>query len=130
MDRAALERHCDGWLAAWHGSDPTRLLAYYADECRYMDPAKPEGLVGKESLARYLRRLMGAFPDMDWRRDELWPVEGGYVVAYTARVRVNGQPLRFRGMDLVLLDAHGLIVRNDVYFDRAPWLAAMAAQSS
>lgn len=125
VDRAALEAYCDAWIAAWNGSDPTRLLAYYADACVYADPAKPDGLQGKDALARYFRRLMAAFPDMDWRRRDLWPLEGGFVVQYVASVTVNGQRVTFPGMDLVLLD-EGKIVRNDVFFDRTAWSAAQA----
>lgn len=119
-----MEDHCDRWLAAWRGADAGPLLAFYADACAYRDPAKPEGLVGKEALSRYLRKLMRAYPDMDWRREELWAIDGGYVVRYRARVTVGGAPIEFPGMDLVLLDAQGRIARNDVYFDRAAWLEA------
>lgn len=124
-----MEAHCDRWLAAWDGDRPDGLLAFYADACSYSDPAKPQGLQGKEALARYLRKLCAAYPKMDWRRDELWLLEGapGYVVQYTARIGVGDQTVTERGMDLVVLDAEGRIVRNDVYFDRAAWLAAAGA---
>lgn len=122
--------HCDAWLAAWNGNQPEALLAYYADACTYSDPAKPRGLQGKEDLARYLRKLCAAYPHMDWRRETLWPLESarGYVVQYTATIGVGERAVVERGMDLVLLDAEGLIVRNDVYFDRVAWLEAAAAR--
>lgn len=127
-DRAALEAHCDAWLASWNGNRPTELLSFYAEACVYSDPAKPQGVQGKEALARYLRKLCAAYPEMDWRREALWPLAGehGYVVQYTAHIGVGPRTVIERGMDLVLLDAHGLITRNDVYFDRVEWLAAAA----
>jgi hypothetical protein len=121
-----LERFCDEWLAAWTGTDAERLAAYYAEDCRYDDPGKPEGIRGREALARYLRKLLAANPGLVWTRRALYPVPGGFAVTYDARIPLpTGGAIVERGMDLVLLDARGKIVRNEVYFDMTRWRDAL-----
>ena len=120
-----LAKFCDDWLAAWTGGAPERLLAFYAEDASYADPAKPQGIQGREALARYFGRLLPANPGMVWTRRELWPLQGdGFAVTWTARIPVGGRVVEERGCDLVWL-RDGLIVRNEVYFDRAAWLDAL-----
>lgn len=125
--RAELEVYCDEWFRAWTGGDPDRLLEHYAEDAVYEDPARPQGIRGHGELRRYFARLLPANPDMVWTRRELRPVEGGFVVSWTARIPVGGETLVERGMDLVLL-RDGRIARNEVYFDRAAWLSKLAGR--
>ena len=122
---SALEGFCDEWLAAWTGGDPQRLLAHYAEDAEYADPAKPQGIRGRDALLRYFGKLLPANPDMVWTRRELFPLEGGFAVTWTARIPVGGRVVEERGCDLVWL-REGRIVRNEVYFDRAAWLDALS----
>lgn len=127
-DRASLERLCDGWFAAWRGNDPERLLGHYAEDCSYVDPARPAGLRGHAQLRPYFVKLLGANPEWVWTRRELRPLAGedGFVVLYEATIPIPGQDtLVERGMDLVLLDEEGRIVRNEVFFDLSRWLARL-----
>jgi SnoaL-like domain len=126
-----LERFCDAWFAAWTGTDADRLAAYYAEDCFYSDPGKPEGIRGRDALSRYLRRLLAANPKLVWTRRALYPVPGGFAVTYDASIPLpTGETIVERGMDLVLLDAQGKIVRNEVYFDMARWRAALTARAA
>lgn len=127
MDKAAMERLCDAWFEAWTGNEPERLLSFYAEDCRYVDPARPHGLRGHAELRPYFVKLLGLNPHWVWKRRELHPLahERGFVVLYEATIPIGGETLVERGMDLVLLDAAGKIARNEVFFDRARWLAML-----
>jgi len=116
---------CDEWLAAWTGGDVERLAAFYADGCFYSDPTKPKGIRGREELRRYLAKWLPEYAEMVWTREALYPVKRGFCVTWTARIPVRGTWLTERGMDLVLLDAAGKIVRNEVYFDMTAWREAL-----
>lgn len=123
-----MERLCDAWFAAWTGNEPERLLAHYAEDCRYVDPARPAGLRGHAQLRPYFVKLLAANPDWTWTRRELHPLDGqpGFAVLYEATIPIPGEEtLVERGMDLVLLDATGRIARNDVFFDLSRWLARL-----
>lgn len=124
MAREALERFCDEWFAAWTGGDAARLASYYTDDAFYADPARPQGLRGREALQRYFGRLLPANPDMVWRRETLHPIEDGFVVTWRATIPLPGGPLVERGCDIVLL-RDGRIAHNEVYFDLARWNAAL-----
>lgn len=128
MDDAAMERLCDEWFAAWTGNEPERLLAFYAEDCVYVDPARPQGLRGHAELRPYFVKLLGRNPDWVWKRRELHPLAdgAGFVALYEATIPIPGQEtLVERGMDLVTLDVHGKIARNEVFFDLSRWLARM-----
>lgn len=123
--RVDLEAFCDAWFDAWRGNEPEKLAAYYAEDCYYVDPARPQGIVGRDELLRYFRKLLAANPDWAWKRERLDPIHQGFTVTYWAHVPVpTGETLRIKGMDLVLL-RDGKIAVNEVHFDTAAWLAAL-----
>lgn len=122
VEKAELEAFCDAWFEAWSGDRPDLLASFYAEDCRYVDPARPQGIQGREDLRRYFARLLAANPAWTWRRERLDPVDGGFTVTYRAAIPLpHGETLDLKGMDLVLLRG-GEIVLNEVHFDMALWL--------
>lgn len=115
---------CARWLPLWTGNRPEDLIEVYAGDVFYRDPAKQEGITGKAALLAYFRKLLAAFPDWVWTADDVWPVEGGFVLRWRAKIPVGKKIVQETGMDLVLVKG-GLVTRNEVYFDRAALLAAM-----
>lgn len=113
---------CARWLPLWTGNRPEALAALYADDAFYRDPARPDGLRGREALLAYLRKLLARNPEWRWEAAETFGVEGGFVLRWRATIPVGGRMVTEEGMDLVLV-RDGLIVRNEVYFDRAALLA-------
>lgn len=122
-----MEAFADRWLEAWTGNRPQELLAFYAPGATYTDPAKAQGIDTRIGLAEYFTKLLARYPDWKWTRDELHPLDGheGFVLQHTATIPLVGETIVERCMDLVLLDENGLIKRNDVYFDRARWMALL-----
>ena len=115
---------CERWLPLWTGNRPEELAAIYADDVFYRDPAKPGGIRGKAALLAYLRKLLAVFPDWVWTADEVWPVDGGFVLRWKARIPVGEEVIEETGMDFVLVE-DGRVTRNEVYFDRSALLLAM-----
>ncbi|MBI4703039.1 MAG: nuclear transport factor 2 family protein [Deltaproteobacteria bacterium] len=125
MDRAEALALCSRWLPLWTGNRPDELVAIYAPDVFYRDPARPEGIRGKPALRAYLGRLLAAFPDWVWSAQDVFPIEGGFVLRWQARIPVGAALVEETGLDLVLVQG-GLVVHNEVYFDRSALLAAMA----
>jgi hypothetical protein len=122
VDKATLEAFCDAWFDAWSGDRPDLLASFYAEDCRYVDPARPRGIQGRAELRRYFGRLLAANPAWSWRRERLDPVDGGFSVTYHARILLpDDETLDLKGMDLVLLRGREITV-NEVHFDMAAWL--------
>lgn len=121
MDQSAF---CDAWLAAWTGNRPEELLGYYTADVYYSDPAHPDGLKGHGQLAPYLRKLLSRNPDWRWEAVELMDTEKGFTLKWRATIPVRDTHLTLYGLDIVEM-AGGKISRNEVYFDRMPWVERM-----
>lgn len=117
------------WLPAWTGNDPERLVSFYADDAVYVDPAVPSGLVGKEALLAYFIKLLARYPDWEWSNLRAVPLENGFLNFWHARIPVAGGEVECEGVCTVQL-RDGLILRNEVFFDRTPLLAAERAVRS
>jgi hypothetical protein len=115
---------CARWLPLWTGNHPDELAAVYSEDVFYRDAAKPDGIQGKPALLAYFRKLLATFPAWVWTVDDVWPVEGGFVLRWKAKIPVGGMVVQEDGMDLVLV-RDGLVTRNEVYFDRTALLVAM-----
>ena len=114
------------WLPAWTGNDPKRLAAFYADDAFYSDPAVPDGVQGREALTKYFAALLARFPDWVWTNTKAVPLEGGFLNFWHATVPLEGElTVECDGVCTVQL-RDGEIVRNEVFFDRSPLLAAIA----
>jgi len=127
MDEREAWELCERWLPLWTGNRPERLIEVYAEDAFYRDPARPEGLRGREALLKYFRKLLAANPAWVWTADAVFPIAGGFALRWKARIPVRAVVVEETGLDLVLVEG-GLVTRNEVYFDRATLLAALADQ--
>jgi hypothetical protein len=116
------------WLPAWTGNDPERLASFYAEDCFYSDPAVPGGVQGREALISYFGALLARFPDWVWTNTKVVPLEHGFLNHWHARVPVGVATLELDGVCTVQL-REGLIVRNEVYFDRSELLALLTREA-
>lgn len=117
----------DEWLASWTGNQPEKLMAYYAEDAYYQDPARPQGLRGHGEMLPYFRKLLAVNPNWVWKAVELIPTSKGFTLKWKATIPVGERSVEEYGLDIVEIE-NDLITRNEVYFDRANLMAA--AQSS
>ncbi|MFX1565676.1 MAG: nuclear transport factor 2 family protein [Promethearchaeota archaeon] len=123
-EEAYILEFCRRWLPAWTGNQPDTLLNFYADKAFYADPAHPEGLKGKDLLRGYFTKLLAANPNWVWEPVEVYPTPRGFTLKWRAIIPVGKKKIVEQGMDIVELE-DGKISRNEVYFDRTRWLAAL-----
>ncbi len=124
MNKQQVLTFCQGWLKSWTGNKPEELITFYTEDAFYRDPAKPKGLRGRTELLTYFRSLLRHNPSWVWEADEIFPIEGGFVLRWRASIPAGRIVIRETGMDIVLVEK-GLITRNEVYFDRSSLLAEM-----
>ena len=117
---------CDGWLDAWTGNDPERLLAFYADDAVYQDPAARGVLRGRAQFGPWITGLLAANPEWTWTREQLMPTDKGFTLKWRAVIPVGAGVVEEYGLDIVEVKA-GRIVRNEVFFDRTALLRALRA---
>jgi hypothetical protein len=116
MDQASLESLIRDWLLAWTGNQPDRLLAFYADDAYYQDPARSGGLRGQAELSKYFRELLAANPEWKWEPVEILPTARGCCLKWKATIPHGNEAITLVGLDIVEI-THGKISRNEVYFD-------------
>src|SRR5690554_341594 len=109
------------WLPAWTGNDPERLAAFYTDDAFYADPGVPGGVQGKEALLAYFRKLLARYPDWVWTQERALSLQDGFLNFWKAEIPEAGKLVTLRGVCMVQL-RDGMIYRNEVFFDRLPWL--------
>lgn len=124
MDPDAAAEFASRWLPAWTGNDPDGLLAFYAPDAFYCDPAVPDGLVGHDQIRPYFEKLLARFPDWTWRQSRSVPLAAGFLNYWHATIPSQAGVIRCSGVCTVQIDA-GLIARNEVYFDRSGLLEAL-----
>jgi len=110
------------WLPAWTGNDPERLCSFYADTAVYSDPAVPSGLTGRAQILPYFGRLLARYPDWVWTNTRVRPLRGGFLNYWHAVIPDGQRTVECDGVCTVLIE-DGLIVCNEVFFDRTPLLA-------
>lgn len=114
------------WLPTWTGNDPQRLAAFYAVDAVYCDPAVPQGVRGREEILSYFRRLLGRYPEWVWTNTAVRPMQGGFLNYWHAVIPTPHGVVECDGVCTVTL-RDGLIVRNEVFFDRSALLSAVAS---
>jgi hypothetical protein len=118
---------CSRWLPAWTGNDPESLLRFYAEQAFYRDPANPNGLKGHAQMRPYFTKLLAANPSWTWEAVEVFPTRRGFIMKWRATIPVGRQTITEYGIDIVELE-NGRVTRNEVFFDRSQWLAAMPSK--
>jgi hypothetical protein len=126
LDADAARRFAERWLPAWSGNRPELLASFYTADAFYADPAIPRGVRGREALLAYFRKLLGRNPDWVWTHSGSTPLADGFLNRWHAVVPVGDGRLELDGVCTVQLRGD-LIYANEVFFDRGPLLAALAA---
>ena len=121
MNNSELTSFINNWLEAWTIQDIEKLLAFYSEDMKYLDPNTRGLIEGREAFRNYLGKLFAAWPKMSWHAKVIFThADGvGYTVTWRAEItKPDGQILKLDGMDLVFIE-DGKITRNEVYFDRS-----------
>jgi hypothetical protein len=113
------------WLRAWTGNNPEGLASFYTEDAFYSDPAIPHGVRGRGALLAYFRALLGHNPRWVWTHRGSIPLERGFLNRWHASIPVGDRKVDAEGICIVQI-REGLIFRNEVYFDRAGLLSAIA----
>ena len=99
------------WVAAWNAHDLDLIMAHYEDEVELTSPVaarllgKPDGkVVGKANLRAYFQRGLEAFPELQFRlEDVLWGLNS--IVLYYANQKGT------RTAEFMELSAAGKVAR-------------------
>jgi hypothetical protein len=123
LDAEQARKFAERWLPAWSGNRPELLVSFYTDDVYYADPARPDGVRGRDALLAYFRKLLARNPDWVWTHRGSIPLADGFLNLWHASIPAGAQRVEVDGVCTVQL-RDGRIYRNEVYFDRSPLLAS------
>jgi len=112
MTSEEAEEFARAWLKAWSSRELDAAMAFYAEDCLFIQPDVPGGLKGRDALAAYYEELSAAHPGNVVIPDKIWQIDGGFCVRWYCDL-ADGK--RVRGLELVLLEGRK-IVHNEGYF--------------
>ena len=103
------------WLQAWSDKDVERLLTFYTEDCRLLDPARPGGVSGHAELRPYLTELFASLPATRYDPEEVWATRNGYCGRWYCVLGDDPTaPPAMRGFDLCVMDGDRIAL-NEVY---------------
>lgn len=126
LDPAQARAFAGEWLPAWSGNRPEVLVAFYTDDAFYADPGLPTGIRGRDALLAYFTRLLERNPRWVWTHRRSLALPDGFLNFWHASIPAGERTVEVDGVCSVQLRGDK-IYANEVFFDRAPLLSAIAA---
>ena len=123
LDAEQARKFAERWLPAWSGNRPELLASFYTDDVYYSDPARQDGVRGRDALLAYFRKLLARNPDWVWTHRGSIPLADGFLNLWHASIPAGARRVEIDGVCTVQLRG-GRIYRNEVFFDRSPLLAS------
>jgi steroid delta-isomerase-like uncharacterized protein len=124
------------WLAAFNAGDADQLLALYADDALWEEPAIGLFASGQDQIRAHLDNLFRAAPDIAYEVTNAvvtedgavleWAVTGAYAADFPGLPPAAGQPFSFRGASVFELEDGG-IRRYTEYWDAFTFLVQLGA---
>jgi steroid delta-isomerase-like uncharacterized protein len=121
-------------LQYWNRQDIEGVLAYYDESITWLNVAMEETYRGKNEVRVFLRKLFGAFPDLNFevtykiaRGDnvaEQWFIRGTHLGTFMG-IPPTGRPVEIPGMSMAEL-RNAKFVGDHFYFDALGVLRDMA----
>jgi ketosteroid isomerase-like protein len=110
----------EDYLAAWSARDPDRIVALHSEDTVFEAHAGSGPVSGREAVRDAFAELFEQWPNFDFEKHRLLLGEGHWVLDWT--LLSSGGPagdVRIGCLDVVVVDAAGLVARKDTYVDLA-----------
>ncbi|MDP3748297.1 MAG: nuclear transport factor 2 family protein [Phenylobacterium sp.] len=127
-----LQKVFDACHAAWESNDPQRIVALNSPDAMFWMRDGSAPVRGREALAKHYAGVFARFPHFGWEMHRTMFGEDFWVFEWTMVANLtdtNGEAFTAKVdmVDVVNVNAAGLVTRKDVYVDGAQ-AAAMYAR--
>ncbi|WP_214402760.1 nuclear transport factor 2 family protein [Pseudonocardia lacus] len=129
VQREVLQRVFDRYHAAWEAKDPDAIVALHTEDSTFALRGGGDRVRGRAALRQRFAQVFLDFPGYRAEVDRLLLGDGHWVLEWTMVVdlpAVDGGAFtaRIALVDVVDVDAAGLVTRKDVWVDGAQQAAA------
>jgi hypothetical protein len=129
LDRSTLAEIFDRYHQAWESKDPDAIVALHSEGSTFALRGGEERVQGRDALRDHFAGVFERFPGYRADVQRLLLGDAHWVLEWTMVLELpdtDGNPFtaRIDLLDVVDLDAGGLVVRKDVYVDGAQQMAA------
>jgi len=128
LDREKLREFATDYAIAWSSQNPARVAACFAPTGSLSINDGPPA-VGREAIAALAGRLMGEFPDLGVKMDELSFFEGDidFHWTLTGRNSGTGKAIKISGYEEWTLAPDNLIASAKRYYDEPEYQRQLVA---
>ena len=118
----------DRYAAAWLSHDPDAILALHAPDSIFHAHGRTGEVKGNAALRQEFAQIFERYPDFGFVTHRLLIGDNHWTLDWTLTFQPPGKDQRsFRALDVVEVDANGLVTRKDTFFDYAQVKAAFEA---
>jgi hypothetical protein len=118
----------DRYAAAWLSHNPDAILALHAPISTFQSHGRTGEITGHDALRKEFARVFELFPDFGAVTHRLLIGDNHWTLDWTCTFKPPGKDRRsFRALDVVEVDAKGLVTRKDTFFDFTQAKAAREA---
>jgi hypothetical protein len=120
----------DRYAAAWTSHNPEAILALHAPNSTFQAHGRSGEITGHDALRKEFAQVFERYPGFGVVTHRLLLGDNHWTLDWTLTFQPPDQDRRgFRALDVVEVDANGLVTRKDTFFDYAQAKAAFGAAS-
>jgi ketosteroid isomerase-like protein len=112
-----VKRISETYFAAWEARDPEAIIAHHSGDTMFWSHFGGEPVRGREAVRDTFAGLFETFEDFSSETYRVVYGDDHWVLDWALIARVNGTPVRFDCIDLVMLTPDGLVARKDTFID-------------
>lgn len=116
------------YAAAWLSHNPNTILALHAPDSTFQAHGRTGVIRGNDALRTEFAKIFERYPSFGVETHRLLLGDEHWTLDWTLTFQPPGKERRgFRALDVVEVDANGLVTRKDTFFDFAQVKAALEA---
>ena len=115
------------YFAGWEARDPDAIAALHTEDTMFWSHYAGAPVRGRAAVRDTFAGLFETFEDFGFETYRVVLGDDHWVLDWALTARVDGTPVRFDCIDLVMLSPEGLVARKDTFIDASQIPAALLA---
>jgi ketosteroid isomerase-like protein len=115
------------YFAGWEARDPDAIAALHTEDTMFWSHHAGAPVRGRAAVRDTFAGLFETFEDFGFETYRVVLGDDHWVLDWALTARVDGTPVRFDCIDLVMLSPEGLVARKDTFVDASQIPAALLA---